>query len=636
MVPIALDALTPAEAVAMFVRLAPRAEVDRQAVAGLVRECGYLPLAITIMASLYLRHRSWRLEDLWREVRRSTDALLSITAEHRSVAAVFGLSYQNLPADRQRLFRLLGLHPGIEFEAYAVAALAGIGLAEAAEHLDRLHGDHLLEEPSYRRYRMHDLIRAYAHTLATSSDSPEPRDAAVGRLLDYYQHTAIRADAHLGFPARATAGLAAPAAAPELATWHQAAGWLRTERANLLACIHHTTATGQDARAVRLTAGIAGLLRADGFWSEAIRLHEAAAAAADRLGDQHARATARYDLAAVRRLTGDYPVAAGLFQQALDLYQGLGDRPGQAAALHGLGLLRRLTGAYPAAVDLFEQALSLYRQLGDRRGQAAALYGLGAVRAVTGDYPAAIHQLQEAFDLYRELGDRRGQAHILNDLGPVRAETGDYAAAADLLHQALDAYEALGDRRCQAYALNDLGVVRRSTGDYQAAADLHLRALGLHGSLADRHGEAIASTHLAVVRYLTGDYDGAANLLHKALAVLPELDAPEHEAEARNHLGIVHRLTGDPGQALALHRQALAIARRIHHRLEEARALDGIGRAALEQGGTKTAITYLRDALRIYQQLGVPEAVRLAAELAAVNADPPSTRSGSLTGAPRL
>lgn len=77
---------------------------------------------------------------------------LNVTAEKRTVAAAFDLSYQYLPADRHRFFRGLGAHPGVDIDAYA-AALAGILPDQATGHLAALHGDHLLDEPVYRRYR---------------------------------------------------------------------------------------------------------------------------------------------------------------------------------------------------------------------------------------------------------------------------------------------------------------------------------------------------------------------------------------------------------------------------------------------------------------------------------------------------
>ncbi|MGH3928649.1 MAG: hypothetical protein ACRDTF_01565, partial [Pseudonocardiaceae bacterium] len=183
-VPVPLDILAPGEAQEMFLRLAPRATTEPTEVAELVGLVGYLPLAISLLARLLSTHRSWTLGHLITETK---SALLTVIAENRSIAAAFDLSYQSLPADRQRVFRRLGLHPGVEIDAYAAAALVDLPLDQAGEHLDALHRDHLLEEPVYRRYGMHDLIRDYARTLATT-DPADKRDQALGRLLDYYQH----------------------------------------------------------------------------------------------------------------------------------------------------------------------------------------------------------------------------------------------------------------------------------------------------------------------------------------------------------------------------------------------------------------------------------------------------------------
>ena len=56
------------------------------------------------------------------------DRLALMHAENLSVAAAFDLSYQDLTAGQQRLFRRLGLHPGPDIDAYAAAALDGTSL----------------------------------------------------------------------------------------------------------------------------------------------------------------------------------------------------------------------------------------------------------------------------------------------------------------------------------------------------------------------------------------------------------------------------------------------------------------------------------------------------------------------------
>ena len=63
-------------------------------------------------------------------------------AENLSVAAAFDLSYQDLTAGQQRLFRRLGLHPGPSIDAYAAAALDDTDLTTARRHLDGLYDQH--------------------------------------------------------------------------------------------------------------------------------------------------------------------------------------------------------------------------------------------------------------------------------------------------------------------------------------------------------------------------------------------------------------------------------------------------------------------------------------------------------------
>jgi len=197
------------------------------------------------------------------------------------------------------------------------------------------------------RYRMHDLIREHARTLAGRLDPDGDRDQATGRLLDYYQHTAARAEALLARQDRTAPAPAAdtmPTAVPVLAGREEALAWARAERTNLLACLDQATATGQHARIIALTAGLAGLLRHDGPWAEAITRHATAVQAARHRGDRLAQADALTNLGDVRRLAGDYPGAARALQEALDIYPDLGDRGGEVEALNESGILSMAHG----------------------------------------------------------------------------------------------------------------------------------------------------------------------------------------------------------------------------------------------------------------------------------------------------
>jgi len=380
------------------------------------------------------------------------------------VAAAFDLSYADLGPDLQRLFRRLGLHPGPEADQYAAAALDGTSVAAARRRLEALYDQYLLTEPVPGRYRMHDLIREHARALADRLDPDDDQERATARLLDYYQHTAARACAQFARQTRAAPATApgavpdtVPAAVPGLADGEQALAWARTERASLLACLDHAAATGQHARVTALTAGLAGLLRLDGPWAEAITRHQAAIGAARHLGDRLGQAGALHDLGYVRLLTGDYPAAVQALEKALGLYRDLGDRLGQANTLLDLGVMRRATGDYPAAVQALEKALGLYRDLGDRLGQAGALLYLGTVRRARGDYPAAAQALEQALAIYRDLGNQGGEAEALNERGTLYRVSGDLARAEGCHRQALDLARQIGSSWDEAHALAGLG-----------------------------------------------------------------------------------------------------------------------------------------------------------------------------------
>src|SRR5690606_5146 len=129
--------------------------------------------------------------DLVHRLRDENRRLAELTAEDRSVAAAFALSYRELRPDQQRTFRLLGLIPGEDVNAQAAAALLGTSVSQATTAPAELVDTHLLQEPTPGRYRFHDLVRQ--HAAESTGELEAERQAAVRRLLDYYVHTAEEA-----------------------------------------------------------------------------------------------------------------------------------------------------------------------------------------------------------------------------------------------------------------------------------------------------------------------------------------------------------------------------------------------------------------------------------------------------------
>lgn len=448
-VPINMGVLDSRDAAELFVATARRPGLDPSDpdVKRLVALCGYLPLAVTLTAARLRHHMSWTPADLIEEFQAADSRLQALSDLDRTVVVAFDRSYQDLPVARQRLFRLLGAHPGVDFEPEAAAALLGADIATARRLLMDLEEHRLLDETvARRRWRMHDLVRQYASD--TARNDPQELDAALTRLLEHYATRPQRP-----WPTGAKTGKSVRA-------------WLRAERENLLACLDHAYRADQHTHAVRLNDIVWPLLRDDGPSSEAVAVQTRALELHRRLGDRHRQAGILVRLGRVRPWGGrSGERAAADLIEARELCRELDNPRGQAVALMHLGRLREARAEYDAAMKAYAEALELYRQTGSLRGQAAALHRLGWARwyadgknmVVTDQsdsdglvlildrrdsgapVPASSRYAQadltEALDLYRELGDLDGQADVLRAIGRMRWFAGDEAGADALYRQ---------------------------------------------------------------------------------------------------------------------------------------------------------------------------------------------------------
>jgi DNA-binding transcriptional ArsR family regulator len=334
---ISLDTLPAGQAATLLARLAGRPDLSSATGLGgeITRLCGYLPLAIGMLASQLRHHPAWTIGQVAAELAAAKDRLALMRAENVSVAAAFALSYQDLTPGPQRLFRRLGLVPGPSVDAYAAAALDGTSLEEARRHLGELYDQHLITEPAPGRYQLHDLLREHARVLG-AADDPADSDAATGRLLDYYLHTVLAADRHI--PTWDTAYRPRPVVrwpgdAPDLSTLGQAAAWLEAERPNLHAAAGYAAASGRHLHAVQIPAAMGGFLRERGHWDQAVALHQTALTAARHAGDRAGQAGTLHELGLMATITGDHPAAADKQPLSVPLYGEMVDRAVQACAL---------------------------------------------------------------------------------------------------------------------------------------------------------------------------------------------------------------------------------------------------------------------------------------------------------------
>jgi tetratricopeptide (TPR) repeat protein/DNA-binding SARP family transcriptional activator len=603
-----LDVLPPDQAIALLVRLAGRTPDQEAGVARIVAYCGYLPLAITLAGAQLRCHPSWRAGYLADLLAVEHDRLEHLDVGDRSVRATFDMSFRHRPATQQRLFRLLGVHPGPEIDVFATAALTSNSLSAARRGLAGLHADHLVEETAPGRYRLHDLLRVYARTLATDLD-PDDRRNALDRVVAYYLHTVQTANTHL--PAYHTSPLSpiitASAQAPCLDDLSAAQGWLAAELPTLTACVHHAAAGSNTQPAIHLATALHPFLRVSGYTEHALDVYQTALTAARDINDRAGQATALIHLGDVQDQRGEYAAATDSHTQAGDLYAAVGDRLGLAAALDNLGRVRCRRGEFTAAIDSHTRALDLYIAVGSRLGQANALTNLGRVQDYQGEYAAATDNLTRALDLYVAVGDRLGQANALTDLGRLQRLRGEFPAAIDSYTRALDLYATVGDRLGLATALTNLGTVQHQRGEYAAAADNLTRALNLYTAVGSRLGQAGALSNLGTVQHQRGEYAAATDTLTRALDLYTALGERLGQANTLTFLGHVQDQQGEFPAAIDSHTRALDLYTALGSRLGQANALTNLGRVQHQRGEYAAATDNHTHALDLFTSTGDPD-----------------------------
>jgi tetratricopeptide (TPR) repeat protein/DNA-binding SARP family transcriptional activator len=563
----------------------------------LVDLCGRLPLAIRIAAARLRSHPTWRVSHLVERLRDRQHRLGELAAGHRSVTAALDLSYQHLSPDQQQAYRLLGRHPGPEFDAYATAALLDATLLHAGRVLDQLLEAHLLHEPTPGRYRFHDLTRAHAAHMAQAAD------AALERLLDYYLHTAATAmDAAYPYE-RAHRPQVPPARTPgpELIEPAAALAWLDTELPNLLAATDH----GRPAYLPHLSTILHRHLLSRGRYHDAESLHQQALATTRVVGDQTGQLHALSGLGDSRWRLGRYEQAADQYQQALQIARGTGNRSGELTALSGLGDVCWRLGRHGQAADQYQQALQIARGTGNRSGELHALDGLGDIHLLQGRYAQAADQYQQVLRIARGTGNRSGELHALSGLGQIHRRQGRHGQAADHFEQALRIARSTGNCSGELTALDGLGWISRLQGRYEQAADHFRHMLRIARAIGHRSGELGALSGLGQIRRGQGRHAQSANHYQRLLDLAQSSGDRNWQFEAWQGLGRLSYATGDLDAAIAQHERALMLAGELSQPDDEARAHDGLAHAHYARGQHEPARQHWQRALNLLTDLAV-------------------------------
>jgi len=640
-----LDVPDAREAIALMARALrnarpndPRA-ADEQALAEIAAACGRLPLALQVAAALLQASPNRSVASLAGQLSDERARLEALrfpdSALRPGVRAALQLSYDRLPAPLARLVRLLGVEPGPDGEAAAVAALADLSVQQTEELLRELESTHLIMRDRYRRWSMHDLVPLYARELIEAD--PAEHAQARDRLLEYYRETTAAASKHL----RALPGLPVPA---EFTGRVAALEWLDANRANLIASGNLAAHVKRLDITLALSMELAGYLLSHRLFLDAIEVHTVAVAAARTVRDRRAEAVAltnlggalwkarrfeeavnahhqataifrqtrdwRYEGTSINNLglallgLGKFDEAISAHEQACAHFRKTSDRHGEAQALNNLGIALQSVRRFEEAIDALQRAVTAYQEIGDRNGKALALNNLGHTLRQVRLFDHAITVNQQAIAIFQETGDRHGEAGAVLNFGDILQETRRFREAVDAHRRAVTIFQETNDRHGEANALNSFGLALRETRSFREAADAHRKAVTIYQETSDRHGEAQALNSLGAALQTTRRFEDAINAHQQAITLFRETRNQHGTAAVLNNLGIALKKVRRFEDAINAHQQAITLFRETGDQHGTAGALNNLGIALAKARRSEDAINTYQQAITLFRETG--------------------------------
>lgn len=569
---IELDVLSETDAVAVVTQaLALACPGDGRMVAepgaatALVGLCGYLPLALRIVAEL-LADQPQRPISGWVTILAAARDRLDELAygDSLGVRVAFDASYQHLPPEQARVFRLVALHPGPEIASGAVSAVAGLPERAARRAADGLRRAHLLQPtPAHDGYGFHNLVRLYALQRCEAEQTQDARHAAVDRLLDHYRDTIVAAGTHLN-PA-----LARDARSARFTNRTSALAWLAGELPNLMPVITLAAGTGRDSHARDMALALLYFFDLRKHWDDWIATGECALSATRRLSDRQGECDALTNLGIAARQLRRFTQARDYFEQALTIRR-------DGRILSYLGNVFADMRLYDEASETQRTALAICQQAADQYGEGVVLGNLGNICRILRQWQDALDNYQQAQRISQVVGDRYGEGVIMNNIGLTYRSMRQWHEAADHYQRALDIREEVGDSYGQGMTLTNLGSVYQHLRRFDDALGCHLRALAIRQEVGDRYGEAVTLSNLGTTYRHLRRWDDAVECYQQALPIRQETNDPYGEGVTLTRLGETYLRLGHHAEALDHHQQALEAFRRANADAAVDRALTRI------------------------------------------------------------
>ncbi|MFG2881519.1 BTAD domain-containing putative transcriptional regulator [Streptomyces sp. NPDC048297] len=160
-----LGVFHPSEALELMARTisSQRVEAEPEATLRLMESCGFLPLAVRIVAARLAARPSWSIDSLAVRLADERRRINELRVGDMAVATVFDLTFRQLTEAQARGLCLVSSIATPELSVSSAAATLAVDEATAEELLESLVDAAMLESLAAGRYRFPTLMRSFVH-----------------------------------------------------------------------------------------------------------------------------------------------------------------------------------------------------------------------------------------------------------------------------------------------------------------------------------------------------------------------------------------------------------------------------------------------------------------------------------------
>ncbi|MBB2745398.1 UNVERIFIED_ORG: DNA-binding SARP family transcriptional activator/tetratricopeptide (TPR) repeat protein [Microbispora rosea subsp. rosea] len=535
-----LDVMEPEEALSLLSAVAgpERVAAERAAAMDVVAACGFLPLAVRIVAARLASRPSWTVASLVPRLADERRRLDEMKIGNLAVSATFALGYGQLDARQARAFRLLSLPAGSGISVFAAAAVLDLTPAEAEDVIESLVDASLLEAPAPGRYRFHDLLKLFARRQAEDAEEPAARALALRRLLGFYLASAGAAH-RLAYEGSAIAdnltGLGVRG--HSFSSADEAVAWLSAESEDMFGAVAQAAvvqaAVVQDESGEDLLAAADLLLAMEPLLESGTNQRDfeqrtsALLTATRGAGERRGELRCRYVLGRVLFGANRLAEAETHFLAARTLGEETGDRIVLGETCNALAVVAGRRRRHTEALEWFDRATAVHRETGNPAGEALASCYSARDHLGLGRPDDAIAAAERGLAVFSEIGSGAGVARARYHLGNVLSYVGRLNEAVVHHAECLAFFRASNQRVWEQRVCYRLAATFIAAGRFAEAARHAEQALTVSREITHPYGEAQSLAALGKALAGLGETGRGRQALVKALDIFTRLGSPE-------------------------------------------------------------------------------------------------------------